>query len=293
MADATRTEETAIDSPATVQRMQDVQARAYQEAVLAVEARLGGEIPRFRGVELCVAGYQKPEGLGQAPYYRRFPGLTAKPYWYRREWPSDVRAVLHRFESEFPALRDEFEAGVAGARSTFRGQTTGYFGVADRWLSYTLVNETGDLVHAAAAAFPRMAAVLAELVALHVPCKTCFALMRPGVHLAEHCGGQNIALRMHLAPRSPPGDLALRVGGIERRWENGKQVFFDDTFVHEAWNRTDQDRYVLLMRILHPELSPVERAAYFLIEEAYRGSATYLAMKAEILAAKAERPKAT
>ncbi len=289
MADATRTEETAMTSPATIQRMQDVQARAYQEAVLAVEARLGVELPRFRGVEFCVVGYRKPDDLGQAPYYRRFPGLTAKPYWYRREWPSDVRAVLHRFESEFPALRDEFEAGVAGARRTFRGQTTGYFGVADRWLSYTLVNETGDLVPAAAAAFPGFAALLAELIALHVPCKTFFALMRPGVHLAEHCGGQNIALRMHLALRIPPGDLALRVGGIERRWENGKQVFFDDTFVHEAWNRTDQDRYVLLMRILHPELSPVERAAYFLVEEAFRGSATYLAMKAEILAAKAER----
>jgi Fe-S-cluster containining protein len=268
-------------APAALQRMQEEQARAYLRTVEVVEAKLGVPLPRFRGVEFCVAGYKKPDHLGQAPYYRRFPGLTAKPYWDRSAWSRECAAVLERFETEYPALREEFDAGIPLAGDAFRGQYTGYFGVADRWLSYALVTETGEPVPEAFAAFPRLARLLGELVSQQLLCKTFFALMKPGVHLAEHCGGQNVALRMHLALRIPPGDAALRVAGVERRWENGKQIFFDDTFVHEAWNRTEEDRYVLLMRILHPELSPQERAAYFLIEEEYRTSAAFLAAKAE------------
>jgi hypothetical protein len=279
-------------SPSTLQRMQADQGRAYREAVETVEARLGAPLPRFRGVEFCFAGYQKPGDLGQGPYYRRFPGLTAKPYWQRSEWPSECRAILTRLEDEYPALRDEFEARIPRARSAFSSQTTGYFGVVDQWLSYPLVTETGEPVPEAFAAFPRLSALLAELVELKFLCKTYFALMKPGVHLPEHCGGQNVALRMHFALRIPSGDAALRVGGIEQRWEDGKQVFFDDTFVHEAWNRTNRDRYILLMRIMHPELSPLERAAHFLIEEAFRGSATFLAMKAEVQAMETESARA-
>ena len=276
-----------MSSLSTRHRMQADQARAYRAAVEVVEARLGASLPRFRGVEFCLADYQKPADLGQAPYYRRSPGLTAKPYWEASEWPAECSSILARFEENQAALRAEFEASLPGTRGGFRGQSTGYFGIADRWLSYALVLETGAPVLEAFAAFPRLAGLLAELVELKLPCKTYFALMKPSVHLAEHCGGQNIALRMHFALRIPAGDTAIRVGGVERRWENGKSIFFDDTFVHEAWNRTDQDRYIVLMRLLHPELTPLERAAYYLVEAEFRGSATFRAQEAEILATKA------
>jgi hypothetical protein len=284
-----------MSSPSANQRMQAEQARAYRGAVEVVEQRLGTALPRFRAVEFRVAGYKKPEGLGQAPYYRFYPGLSAKPYWERDAWPTECRAILARFEGEQQALRDEFEAALPATVGDFRGQRTGYFGVADRWLSYALVRESGEPVPQAFATFPKLARILQALVDLRVPCKTYFALMKPGVHLAEHCGGQNIALRMHLALRIPPGDTCLRVGGIGYQWENGKTVFFDDTFVHEAWNRTPQDRYILLMRMLHPELSALEREAYFLIEEEFRTSDLYLSLKAEIEAenaAEAARAKA-
>jgi len=270
--------------PTTRQHLQDVQSRAYREAVEVVEAKLGAALPRFRGVEFCIVDYQKPADLGQAPFYRRFPGLTAKPWWDRSAWPSDVRAVLARFETEFPALREEFEAGIPSAREAFSSQTTGYFGFVDQWLSYPLVTESCEPVPEAFAAFPKLSRLLAELIELRAPCKTYFALMRSGVHLEEHCGGQNISLRMHVGLRIPPGDAALRVGGVQHGWEDGKQLFFDDTFVHEAWNRTGRDRYILLMRLMHPELSPIERAAHFLIEREFRSSAAFLSLSAEIQA---------
>ena len=38
-------------------------------------------------------------------------------------------------------------------------------------------------------------------------------------------------------------------------------VMFDDTFLHEAWNRSDQTRIVLLMDCWNPHLTSVEKRA--------------------------------
>ncbi len=42
-------------------------------------------------------------------------------------------------------------------------------------------------------------------------------------------------------------------GGNDRiYWEQGKVVVFDDTFEHEVWNNTDQERIVLLFDFDRP-----------------------------------------
>ena len=55
-----------------------------------------------------------------------------------------------------------------------------------------------------------------------------------------------------------PDGCGLRVGGIERRWEEGRCVVFDDSFTHEAWNRSDQPRVVLVVDLWHPDLTDDE-----------------------------------
>ncbi|MGE5183872.1 MAG: aspartyl/asparaginyl beta-hydroxylase domain-containing protein, partial [Acidobacteriota bacterium] len=42
-------------------------------------------------------------------------------------------------------------------------------------------------------------------------------------------------------------------------WERGKCFAFDDTFEHEAWNRSGTTRAVLLGDIWNPFLRPAER----------------------------------
>jgi aspartate beta-hydroxylase len=83
--------------------------------------------------------------------------------------------------------------------------------------------------------------------------------MAPGTHVAAHQAGTNIRLRCHLALSIPPGDCAIRVGDEVRHWEEGRCIVFDDTFEHEVWNRTDQERLVLLVDLWHPHLSSLER----------------------------------
>jgi aspartyl/asparaginyl beta-hydroxylase (cupin superfamily) len=49
------------------------------------------------------------------------------------------------------------------------------------------------------------------------------------------------------------------VGNETREWLPGKAWVFDDTIEHEAWNRSDQLRVVLIFDIWHPQLSQAER----------------------------------
>jgi aspartate beta-hydroxylase len=64
----------------------------------------------------------------------------------------------------------------------------------------------------------------------------------------------------HLALMVPP-DCALRVGGEEQVWCEGRTLVFDDTYEHEAWNLSKQVRVVLIADLWHPQLTEVERAA--------------------------------
>ena len=81
-----------------------------------------------------------------------------------------------------------------------------------------------------------------------------FSILGPGKRLPEHRGPYKGVLRYHLALKIPePEDgCGIRVGGETAHWREGKSMVFDDTFPHEAWNGTDEDRVVLFMDIVRP-----------------------------------------
>ena len=86
-----------------------------------------------------------------------------------------------------------------------------------------------------------------------------FSVLEPGTNLRPHRGYQGNFLRCHLGLSIPDGDCALRVEGETRRWEAGKVVVFDDRLEHQAWNRTGEDRSVLLFDFV-PDPSVLSRA---------------------------------
>jgi aspartate beta-hydroxylase len=57
-----------------------------------------------------------------------------------------------------------------------------------------------------------------------------------------------------------PDDCALRVGGEDHHWREGEVVVFDDTYEHEAWNRSERTRVVMIFDLWNPFLSLPERA---------------------------------
>jgi len=84
------------------------------------------------------------------------------------------------------------------------------------------------------------------------------SVLEPGTHIPVHFGGSNAKLTLHLPLVVPEGDTAIRVDTETRGWNRGEMLIFDDTFEHEAWNRTEQSRMVLLLKAYHPQLTVEE-----------------------------------
>jgi len=73
-----------------------------------------------------------------------------------------------------------------------------------------------------------------------------FSLLAAGTHIAAHTGYPDGVLRCHLGLVCCDG-CSLRVGDQVQDWHEGKCLVFDDTTEHEAWNRGDRTRVVLLI----------------------------------------------
>ena len=98
--------------------------------------------------------------------------------------------------------------------------------------------------------------------------EVCFSLLRAQSTIMPHYGVTNTRLVFHL-PLVVPSDCALNiVDGASHPWVEGCPMMFDDTYQHEAWNRSNQDRMILLMDCWHPDLSPPEREAIQALIEA-------------------------
>jgi beta-hydroxylase len=82
-----------------------------------------------------------------------------------------------------------------------------------------------------------------------------FSSLAPGTHITPHTGYPEGVLRCHLGlvvPDEDPVVLALRCGGEVRTWQPGKCLVFDDTLEHEAWNRSDRTRVVMILDFTPP-----------------------------------------
>ncbi|NJL82670.1 MAG: aspartyl/asparaginyl beta-hydroxylase domain-containing protein [Chloroflexaceae bacterium] len=94
-----------------------------------------------------------------------------------------------------------------------------------------------------------------RLLALIPGMKTAmFSILSGGKHIPEHRGPYKGVLRYHLALKvpGPAGACRIRVRDEIRPWQEGKSLIFDDSYVHEAWNDSDETRVVLFVDVVRP-----------------------------------------
>ncbi len=80
----------------------------------------------------------------------------------------------------------------------------------------------------------------------------------PGTHLPRHYGPTNGMITCHLGLQVPQDRAKCRIAidDEDYNWEAGKFLIFDDTYYHEVWNDTDEDRVVLLLHVERPLRQP-------------------------------------
>ncbi|MGL5944454.1 MAG: aspartyl/asparaginyl beta-hydroxylase domain-containing protein [Waterburya sp.] len=94
-----------------------------------------------------------------------------------------------------------------------------------------------------------------------------FSILLPDKHIPEHRGPYKGVLRCHLPLKVPQAkeQCGIRVAQEIRHWEEGKCLVFDDSYPHEAWNKTDEIRVVLFLDIVRPTSFPASLLNHFLL----------------------------
>jgi aspartyl/asparaginyl beta-hydroxylase (cupin superfamily) len=129
------------------------------------------------------------------------------------------------------------------------------------WGAFHLWKE-GERFAEACARAPRTAALVESLPTCRIKGRApnvFFSILKAGSHIPAHTGVTNVRSVVHL-PLIVPQGCEFRVGGEARGWIEGRAFAFDDTIEHEAWNRGDRDRAVLIIDVWNPYLSDHERA---------------------------------
>ena len=109
------------------------------------------------------------------------------------------------------------------------------------WTVFALYR-LGEAISAHTALCPQTAALLAQVPGL---VNAGFSSLAPGTYIGPHVGYTQEVLRCHVGLITPE-NCALRVDKETRGWTPGSCFVFDDTQEHEAWNRSDSTRVVLL-----------------------------------------------
>ena len=98
--------------------------------------------------------------------------------------------------------------------------------------------------------------------------RTSYSIIGPNSHLRPHCGMTNAQLKFHLGliiPKHTDTNLPcsyIRVKNEIKYWEEGKILFFDDSFEHEVWNNctnSNQERVILQFVFLHPDYTNTQQ----------------------------------
>lgn len=79
-----------------------------------------------------------------------------------------------------------------------------------------------------------------------------YSRLGAGSIINPHRGVAAKRLILHLGLAIPKGDLGLKVHDQSKVWENGKCLIFNDGLMHEAWNHTEEDRFIMIVIIDAP-----------------------------------------
>lgn len=130
-----------------------------------------------------------------------------------------------------------------------------------------------DYLPSAAAQCPKTVAVLKQTPSINA---AMFASLPPGGELKPHRDPYAGSLRYHLGLVTPNSDdCYILVDGQRHVWHDGKDVLFDETFIHEAHNKTEKPRIIFFADVHRPmRVRWVDRLNQFISNNLLKASAT-------------------
>lgn len=195
-----------------------------------------------------------------------YPFLPADEYFDRDHFPwfAELEAATVMIREELLAILASNDPGLTPYVQMESGLPESKWKVLDHnldWSSLHLWRE-GEKIADACARAPKTAALIETLPLCDIDGRAptaFFSILKAGKAIPPHTGVTNIRTIIHL-PLIVPEGCGFRVGGETREWKEGEAFAFDDSVEHEAWNRSDKDRAILILDTWNPHLSLDERA---------------------------------
>ena len=162
-------------------------------------------------------------------------------------WTEALRA-------QWPAMRDELDALLKhrAALPNFQEISPDQYKISQdaRWKTFML-HGFGERFEFGCELCPQTAAALDKVPHLTT---AFFSILAPGKHIPRHRGVTKGLVRCHLGLHVPTGPerCQMDVGGEPCIWREGEIFFFDDTYPHEVWNETQEERAILLFDFERP-----------------------------------------
>lgn len=208
-----------------------------------------------------------------------YPFLPADEFFDRGHFPwlEELEAATSDIRHELQAILASPHPGLAPYIDMPAGTPTNLWTGLDKspdWSALHLWRD-GQRIDEVCRRAPSTAALVETLPLAKIPGRApavFFSILKAGKNIPPHTGVTNVRTIIHL-PLIVPGDCSFRVGNEVREWKEGEAFAFDDTIEHEAWNRSDRDRAVLIFDVWNPHLSEDERQMIlklFEISEAQR-----------------------
>ncbi len=91
-----------------------------------------------------------------------------------------------------------------------------------------------------------------------------FNQLEPNGEILPHCGDTNAIFRCHFGLEIPAylPECGFRVKDELRSWEEGKWLVFTDANIHEAFNRTEKRRIIMVVDVLREEFKPKKKLVF-------------------------------
>ena len=174
-----------------------------------------------------------PELVAVDPDVVRRELLAALPHGPYTEWAREDAPRPHFSHMTPDEIRNHLQAHRLVADTPY----------ARRWKLIALVHERAPTEHAER--FPQTLAMLAGLEPINVGIST----LEPHSQTGRHKDDDHRYYRVHIPLVVPRGDVGLAIGRSVLRWRLGHIFIIDDTVYHNAFNRTRDERIVLLVDV--------------------------------------------
>jgi beta-hydroxylase len=176
-----------------------------------------------------------------------FSAVPSTPFIDLKRFPE-----LDVLRDQWPMIRDEalklFDEGHI--RAAQKNNDIGFNTFFRRGWKRFYLKWYDDFLPSAKALCPKTTELLAKIPSVNA---AMFTLLPPGSRLGAHRDPFAGSLRYHLGLMTPNSkDCNILVDGEPYYWKDGEAVMFDETYIHQAENKTDVTRVILFCDIERP-----------------------------------------